>query len=126
MPTVAEQGSCEVRGDRLSCRFRVRSDSDAYVRGSRPLARGESFVEPFVLPVGHGHRPRDDEEYDDRDAHRFEVEVREGIPKGAGEAHSRREEGENLDPANAEGDDYGNDRHGEIVVDFADRVDERP
>src|SRR5438445_4421338 len=101
MRTVAERRWCEARVDRLSFRFLVRSNPDSHVRGSRLLARGESFVEPFVLPVGHGHRPRDDEEYDDRDAHRFEVEVRERIPKGAGEAHSRREEGENIDPANA-------------------------
>src|SRR2546428_14185443 len=82
MTTVAGRDSYDVRGLCRSFRFRARSGSGRQVRGSRPLARHEPFVESLVLPIGHRQRPSDDEQGDDRDPDCLEVQVRERIPEG--------------------------------------------
>src|SRR5439155_10328649 len=106
MTTVAGRDSYDVRGLRRSSRFRAGSDLAQRLRGLRTIARRESFVEPFVLPVGHGQPPSDDEQGDDRDPDRLEVQARERIPKRTGEPELSPDQGEDLDASDPERDDH--------------------
>src|ERR1700732_563990 len=77
-------------------------------------------------PDGQRRRPGDHEERDDDEAGLIDVEVRHETPEAAGEVELRGEQTEDLDGPDQHRDRDRQAGDGDVVVDLADRLGERP